>query len=187
MKKPRISNQSTQRQIISLLLSTQREGIMPVIAYMLHKGFFTNRCKSHHQYQGGLADHALEVYRIASRLRDQHEAKYKHCRKTSDESLILCCILHDLCKTFGFKGRNGETYCSGHGARSLFITRKLGLILTEDESAAIRCHMGVRHPHGDYIRLYDIARKSRLWYYVHKADGISASQHHHDGTFPVAA
>lgn len=184
---PMQKNNPTQREIISLLRSINSDDIIPIIAYMLNNDFFTSRCGSHHQYKGGNADHALEVYHIAKKLRDKHEAKYKHCRKVSDKSLILCCILHDLCKTSGFKGLNGQPFIGGHGSRSLFIARKHGLVLTEEESAAILCHMGLRNNSRRFAHLYDIAKHSRLCYYVHKADSISASLHHHDHSHHPAA
>ena len=117
---------STKTQIINLLRSTGREGIENVISLLENSKFFTVKCHSHHKYTGGMADHALETYNIAS----------KTSGNIPQDSLIICCLLHDLCDIYGHREHRG------HGQRSADLASKLcGLKLSEDEWNAIRYHM----------------------------------------------
>lgn len=59
--------------IISLLLETKREGIENVIHYLEESGFYdapSSICR-HHNWRGGLAEHCLGVYKIASELNNE--------------------------------------------------------------------------------------------------------------------
>ena len=116
----------TKTQIIDLLRSTNREGIENVITLLESSNFFTVKCHSHHKYTGGMADHALETLKIAQRMAGD----------VSQDSLIICCLLHDLCDISGHRNY------TGHGQRSADLASKLcGLKLNKDEWNAIRYHM----------------------------------------------
>ena len=116
----------TKTQIINLLRSTNREGIENVIALLESSDFFTVRCHSHHKYTGGMADHALETLEIAR----------KGSHDIPQDSLIICCLLHDLCDIYGYRQYRG------HGQRSVDLAvKECGLKLNEDEWNAIRYHM----------------------------------------------
>lgn len=117
---------STKTKIINLLRSTNREGIENVITLLENSDFFSVPCHSHHRYTGGMADHALETYNLAS----------KAARNIPKDSLIICSLLHDLCDI------RGHRKYSGHGQRSADLASKhCGLKLSKDEWNAIRYHM----------------------------------------------
>ena len=123
-------------RIISLILSTGREGAQRTVDYLLSSNFFTARCHSHHKFHGGLAKHSLEAYEIAHKV---------HMDMPND-SLILTTLLHDLCSAY----HPSSTHISGHGRRSERILKEIcRLDLTYEESKAIRYHM---HPFAEQTR-----------------------------------
>lgn len=156
---------SAEERIVAILQSTGREGVGNVISYMKSHGFFTRHCHSHHHYRGGLADHALQTLACALQSK-RSRARY---RGLDENSLALCAILHDICDC------RDHTIARGHGWRSLKMLRNCGLDLSEVESAAIRCHMGLgshsyEEPYYHYLKENDA-----LCSCIHHADGKSAS------------
>ena len=141
---------NTKTQIINLLRSTNREGMENVINLLENSNFFTAGCHSHHKYTGGMADHALETYNIAR----------KRYKGIPEDSLIICCLLHDLCDI------DGHSKYNGHGRRSAGLaTKHCGLKLSKDEWGAIRYHMRREEKRPDHTPL------GRA---VYRADKISA-------------
>ena len=61
---------SQRNEIITLLQSTQREGIDNVIHYLDDRGFFYRASSSnrHHNFPGGLAEHSLGTCKLAQLL-----------------------------------------------------------------------------------------------------------------------
>lgn len=156
-----------------MLLKTKRKGIENVIQYLEDSGFYeapSSICR-HHNWKGGLAEHCLGVYRIASEL--NNELPY--------ESLVIAGILRDVCKAsklyYDTSGniRRRHTHINGHGRRSIILLEQCELLLTEDERLAIRWHMGGHHAKGDEIEEVPRARKNELWKVIHKADKLDAS------------
>lgn len=145
---------NTKDQIINLLRSTNREGIENVINFLESSNFFTARCHSHHKYTGGMADHALETLNIAR----------KRSRGIPEDSLIICCLLHDLCDI------RGHREYSGHGERSANLAAKhCGLKLSKDEWNAIRYHMRTASKRPDNTALGSAV------YYADKVSAVSAA------------
>ena len=143
---------NTKTQIINLLRSTNREGIENVINFLENSDFFTARCHSHHKYTGGMADHALETLNIARMT----------ARGIPEDSLIICCLLHDLCDIYG------HWRYKGHGQRSADLAAKhCGLKLSKDEWNAIRYHMRIGPKRPDNTAL------GRAVYYADKASATS--------------
>ena len=143
---------NTKTQIINLLRSTNREGIENVINFLENSDFFTARCHSHHKYTGGMADHALETLNIARMT----------ARGIPEDSLIICCLLHDLCDI------DGHSKYKGHGRRSAGLaTKHCGLKLSKDEWGAIRYHMHREEKRPDHTPL------GRAVYYADKASATS--------------
>ena len=143
---------NTKTQIINLLLSTGREGIENVIKLLESSNFFTVRCHSHHKYTGGMADHALETLNIAR----------KTSRGIPEDSLIICCLLHDICDIYG------HWKYKGHGQRSAdLVAKHCGLKLSKDEWNAIRYHMRRGYKRPDHTRL------GMAVYYADKASAAS--------------
>ena len=141
--------------IINLLLSTDRKGITDIIDLLNTSDFYTAPAstKYHGNYEGGLAQHSLNVY-------NQFSLKcHLYKLKVPRESIILCSILHDILKintyTKGTKWRkdkkdNWEEYQTylyedklpiGHGEKSIIILQKY-IKLTDQEIMLIRWHMG---------------------------------------------
>lgn len=91
-------NQAIKEQkelFISLLRSTNREGIEDLIDFLENKSdFFTAPASSkfHNNFEGGLLDHTLNVYRNFKNLL---EMKNVH---VEEDSIIISALCHDLCK-----------------------------------------------------------------------------------------
>lgn len=149
---------------ISLLRSTDRQGIDSVIEYLEKVGFFeapasVNR---HLSYVGGLVEHSLNVHRMAMMLRGQMvEMKLELAEQLAEDSVTIAALLHDVCKANIYKTAKKwrkdeqnrweqyDTYETdysrfplGHGEKSVIMLLRLGLTLTNDEILAIRWHMG---------------------------------------------
>lgn len=168
---------TTKGEIVKLLISTNREGIENVLMYFEESGFYeapSSICR-HHNWKGGLAEHCLGVYRIASELNDE----------LPRESLIIAGILHDICKAsklyYDSDGiiHRRHTQIKGHGRRSIKLLEQCGLLLTEDERLAIRWHMGGHHASNEERAEVERARQNPLWKVIHKADQLDASGKYH--------
>ena len=120
---------NTKTRITDLLRSTKRKGIENVISLLENSNYFTVGCHSHHQYAGGMADHALQTWRFAKR----------RAWKIPEDSLIITTLLHDICDI------NSVHEIKGHGWRSAeLLTKYCGLVMSRDEWNAIRYHMRCR-------------------------------------------
>ena len=143
----------TRQTIIELLRNTGRKGIENVIELLENSNFFSIGCHSHHKYEGGLADHALETLSIARR----------RCRNVSDESIVIASLLHDLCDI------NRYRKIKGHGWRSAeLLTKICHLEMSTDEYNAVRYHMKDK---------YERPVRTSLELGVYTADKRSASKH----------
>ncbi len=148
----------------STLRSTNRKGIDKAIEYLRNTDFYyaPSSTKFHSNYQGGLLDHSILVLSTAAGLRDAMvKIKPELADRLTDESLIISCLLHDLCKVgfyvpkekwkkdendkwVSYRGYDVEdTFPIGHGEKSVILLQWLGVELTIDEMLAIRYHMGL--------------------------------------------
>ena len=158
---------TTEEKVIFVetsLQSTARVGIDKVIEYLRNTDFYyaPSSTKFHSNYQGGLLDHSILVLSTAAGLRDAMvKMKPELADRLTDESLIISCLLHDLCKVgfyvpkekwkkdendkwVSYRGYDVEdTFPIGHGEKSVILLQWLGLSLTIDEMLAIRYHMGL--------------------------------------------
>ena len=80
--------------IDDFLLGTDRDGMVNLLSYMHDHGFFEAPCSgaAHLAKKGGLAEHSLNVLDVASVLFHKLNCDF------SMDSLIICCLLHDLGK-----------------------------------------------------------------------------------------
>ncbi|MDE7426050.1 MAG: HD domain-containing protein [Lachnospiraceae bacterium] len=163
-----------REEIENLLLNTGRENIEKLIEHMDENGFFTAPCSGsfHLAYEGGLAEHSLNVCEMAFRLFETFKQDGIEEKGVTEESVIIAAILHDLGKMGQFgksnyvpnmlKGRatkanpNPEPYQSekkpfitnpellyvDHEIRSIQIASQF-IELTEEESFAILNHNGM--------------------------------------------
>lgn len=167
-------------EIISLLLSTQRDGVSAVLEYLDRSGFYYRASSpfGHHNFPGGLAEHSLGTYKLAAASHPD----------LPQDSLIIAALLHDICKSdrFWFKGRSirqhtpKSTMDSLHSVRSIVILKDCGLRLTPSERLAIRWHMKgpnkrLRNPREDAD--HRRAVRDPLWNAVFYADKTDAKAH----------
>ena len=173
---------SQRKEIIDLLRSTCREGVENVLQYLDDSGFYyrASSANGHHNFPGGLAEHCLGTYK--------HAKKDPRASRVDSNSLIICALLHDICKSdrFWFKGRSIRQHTpkceldSRHSVRSIAILKDCGLQLSQEERRAIRWHMKgankrCRNPKND--RDHSIAIKEDLWNIVFWADKNDAKEH----------
>lgn len=162
--------EKNKQEFLNLLMSVKREGIDNVVAWLTSDkcDFFIAPASAgfHGNYKGGLCEHSLNVYKAAMQMRDNVLSLSKKYNESvtevcPDESVIICTLLHDLCKAnlyeieikFTKDGDNqwrqyeaytiNDKFPMGHGEKSVFLAQKLGLQLTGQEALAIRHHMGI--------------------------------------------
>ena len=158
------SDKNCKEEILALLRSTEREGIEDVIGDLETWGFFTAPASAGHHLnvEGGLARHSLNTCQAALAVWEAMktvEPSLEH--EVKRDSIILCSLLHDVCKAEIYKkgkrnrknpetGRWEEvdayevdyTACPlGHGEKSVIRLLQWGFKLTMDEILAIRWHM----------------------------------------------
>ncbi|MBR6409779.1 MAG: HD domain-containing protein [Clostridia bacterium] len=140
-----------------------REGSQKLLEYLCSEkssDFFTAPASTrfHGAYEGGLAEHSLNVYDCLVDLLPRLQARYPGKFDYSEESIAIVALLHDLCKVNFYKTeyRNvkkdgvwtSTPYFSiddqlpyGHGEKSVYIISGY-MRLSRDEAFAIRYHMG---------------------------------------------
>ena len=164
--------------ICKLLKSTGRENMDKVLSYLETRGFYDSPAsvRHHNNFRGGLAKHSLEVYRAAMELNKE--------AKLPESSVIICSLLHDVCKIDQYVMQNGhpvrvdENCHKGHGRRSMFILKRgCSLPLNYDEEMAIWWHMGERkESKGRLLKERDNPANIELCKLIQRADGIAAHQ-----------
>lgn len=138
-------------------------------------GFFTAPASREHHlaYDGGLADHSVNVCMELIRLTEDNGIIWK-----DERSPYIVGLCHDLCKCDAYKkvgdcySGNNERLLHGHGEKSVILASRI-FELTEEEECCIRYHMG------EYYRKdwdgFDASIKkypSVLW--THVADMIAS-------------
>ena len=169
------------------LLSTNREGMKDLIAYMEEIGFFEAPCSggNHLACQFGLVHHSRNVMMAAENIGYALLGKVKYAEIR--DSVIIASLLHDLgkCGDYGkqmyvpnilksgkaseakpFK-RNPALLPLDHATRSIKLAT-LFIDLTEDEEFAIRYHDGLYETanygvKGHETPLYLILHFADLW------------------------
>lgn len=147
-----------------LLLSTKRDGVEKVCDNLEKLGFFEAPASTrfHLSIEGGLLEHSLHVCDMAVMLREQMVAKNPELEsKLPLESVILCGLLHDVCKAeiykIGYRNKKNEEtgkwesvpvyetdythFPIGHGEKSVIRLMSWGIQLSMEEMLAIRWHM----------------------------------------------
>ncbi|NFD31014.1 HD domain-containing protein [Clostridium botulinum] len=152
-----------KERIINLLSSVERKGIDRVIKYLEESDFFVAPASTrfHGNYQGGLAEHSLNVYELFK------EKNKRFDFGLSEDTMKIVALLHDTCKinfyTVYDKNVNiaaagekpkwikmpaygvNDLLPIGHGEKSVIILQQL-MPLTKDEVLMIRWHMGGYEP-----------------------------------------
>lgn len=152
-----------KEEFVSLLKSTNRDGVDYVIEDLEKLGFFSAPASSkfHLNHECGLLEHSLNVCNMALDLR---EVAVKHNddlrNRLSRESVIIASLLHDVCKADIYKpvmkrkknemglyedvpgyDLDYSNFPMGHGEKSVMMLLLSGLEMSDDEMLAIRWHM----------------------------------------------
>ena len=140
---------------LNLLSLVSRPGITDLTEYLETSSFFDSPAstKYHNNFPGGLCLHSLIVTRMFSKRNEKLE------NSLPLDSVILCGILHDLCKV-GYYHQEGEVWKSDkthpanqlHGCLSVQIAEQY-IKLTPEEEAVIKFHMGLFSVYG-YVKEY---------------------------------
>lgn len=172
---------TNKEKYIELLKATKRDGIDNLIERLEKDGFFTAPCSTryHLSKEGGLLEHSLNVYDIATRLKKALNSDLPQ------ESIALATLLHDIGK-MGRYGKpmyipspplkNGGTPATPyqynkelmnfpHEVLSADIAREY-IELTEDEYFAILMHNG---KYGCFYKEID-GHETELYLITHSAD-----------------
>lgn len=180
-------NGQMNHQIDNLLLSTNRPGIENVINH-LHRNddaFYKvpASTKFHDNFHGGLAKHSMDVY-LEAKVMYERLVESGEQPSFGMDSVILCSLLHDVCKIDEYEMVNGKCrhtrqYHRGgpHGLKSERLLRNWNLDLNNDERQAIIWHMGAyAHDAREiYATTYrPVASSSRLVKLIHEADHRAA-------------
>ena len=169
--------QENKQRIETLLRSTRRKGIENVLGYLEKHDFYhvPSSLHRHHNWTGGLAQHALGVY-------DRLKATATDLPK---ESVIIAALFHDICKTRKhYRDKHGKWkelpdsvfHYKGHGYRSVkLLENTCGLSLTKEERGAIRWHMGGYNIDKGQVRNFFANKSNPLWRLLYNADRYNAS------------
>lgn len=174
-----------KEEFISLLRSTNREGIEEVIQFLEKSDFYKAPASTrfHGSFEGGLLEHSMKVYEIL-----KHKVKNSVLNlNVSDDTLIIIALLHDICKVNFYKvdyrnakNERGEwekvpyytvddTIPYGHGEKSVMMITEY-MKLTVEEKYCIRWHMGFTEPKEAYNTLGQAFKKFPLALILHEAD-----------------
>lgn len=183
--------ESNKELILTLLNSVERDGMKELIEWLEQSDFFTAPAstKYHGNYEGGLAEHSINVFNNLCGILKQHNLPepYRY------DTVIVSSLLHDLCKVnFYKKGtrnvkENGqwvtkETWeidekfpCGDHSDKSIIIIQQF-IKLKPEEILAIRSHMGafdsaVKGGSGFLNKIFDC---SKLAVCLHLADMMAS-------------
>ena len=172
-------------EFIEILKETGRENIDYVIEDLEDLGFFEAPAssKNHFNFEGGLVEHSLNVYKIAIMLKEQIiKLRPDIVNRIPDDSIAIAALLHDVCKADIYKkvvkkvkneigvwepqesyNIDYSNFPLGHGEKSVIILLRSGLDLSDDEIIAIRWHMGGFEPKenqkiGDIVKVKIISQ-----------------------------
>ncbi len=141
----------------------KREGADKMWEYLTSPSsdFFSSPASArfHGAYEGGLAEHSLNVYDCLCDYLNRERAKGLYDMNYSEETIAIVSLLHDVCKINCYKPsfRNVKDETGtwikvptyefddkmpyGHGEKSVYIINGY-MRLTREEAFAIRYHMG---------------------------------------------
>ena len=119
-----------------------------LINYLKQSDFFSAPASTiyHGNYKGGLAEHSLNIYTLFKEHRERFNLK------VSDDTMVICSILHDVCKIGKYIIEDGVSrfnpYFIHKGHSKLSLKRIQQFIeLTKEEKEIILYHMG---PYGTH-------------------------------------
>lgn len=193
-----VNNENIKR-FETMLRECKRDGIEELIGFLRKSDFYTAPASTryHSCHEGGLLEHSLNVADCL--LNKLENPTWKNILgEVGHESIILCALLHDVCKTYFYvvemknkkvykdtgkkidsNGRyDWETvpgytvddkYPYGHGEKSVMMVERY-IKLTPEERYAIRWHMGFTEPKESWNTLTAAMNKYPLVLAIHEAD-----------------
>ena len=148
----------TKEEILKLLKLVKRRGMGKLIKHLEEHGYFTSPAstKFHGNFEGGLAEHSLKVYKALYFLDNWLKTKLP------PDTKIICGLLHDVCKIGIYHKKTKDPlpegleedpwfyerkdpFPIGHSEKSIIILQQY-IKLTLEEMALIRWHMGAHDP-----------------------------------------
>lgn len=182
-----IINNELAQEFESLLLSTHREGIDKLIAYLkLKTDFFSAPASTrfHSSCPGGLLQHSMNVYKM---LETKSQTETWKSTLSREDTIIIVSLLHDICKAnfYAVEMRNHKNEDGvwekypfyiiddknpyGHGEKSVMMIMEF-MKLTAEEKYAIRWHMGFSEPKENYNALGKAMEYYPIVVALHEAD-----------------
>ena len=159
-----------------------RDGSDKLLDYLVHKSdFFTAPAstKYHSAYEGGLAQHSLNVYQCLKAYLERDRVKDVYgVGGYTEEQIAIVALLHDICKTDIYKVdyRNAkneqgqwekvpyyrieDSLPYGHGEKSVYMISGF-MRLSREEAMAIRWHMGFSY--GDVADRNSVGRAFEMF------------------------
>ena len=187
----------------AVALIEKKEGVNELVHWLdTETDFFIAPASTnfHGNYEGGLAEHSLNVARFALHnfniiLQAKPDLEYLR------DSVIFCGLFHDVCKVNFYnkqekwtKDANNkwvsyrgyavkDTFPFGHGEKSVYLILKL-MKLTDAEALAIRWHMGhtemsVNFANSSQNYAFSEAMNHPLVRLIHGADMLSMTIEDH--------
>lgn len=147
-------------------------------SHLIKAGFFEAPAstKYHGNYAGGLCDHSINVAEVLIDLTEKLNLSWQR-----SESPLIIGFFHDLCKIDNYVLEpdfekweyNTNTLYKGHGDKSLMLLSSL-LLLTEEEAACIRYHMGAFTKETEWSDYTSAIHKFPNVLFTHTADMVAA-------------
>lgn len=193
-KKQQPKEQTTADQVITLLRSTNREGVEDLIEYLTKSDYFIAPASTqyHGAYTGGLAEHSLNVLDSLMALYSFLKKEKYNVPELAQDSIIIVALLHDVCKINCYKedfrnvkDDNGvwqkvpcykrePLLAMGHAGKSVFIIQNF-IALSVEEAQAIFWHMGAydTSPYNTWNEMGQAYDENLLAFLLHQADMLS--------------
>ena len=183
---------TNKEKFTKILMKVKRPGIEKLMEFLEKSTFFTDpaSAKYHDAFEGGLCQHSLDVYENYIRLTG---TDYE------DETAIITCLLHDICKIGTYKieyrnvkneqtgqwekvaqyGYNDNPFPYGHGEKSVLMINQY-IKLTKEEMLMIRWHMGAYESKECWKDLGDAQAMYKSVLYIHFADMLASKGYIHN-------
>ena len=165
-----------------------RDGVDRLMDYIEKSDFYTTPASTrfHGAYEGGLLAHSLNVYENLYQKQAYDAVWKEQLKDIADESLIICGLLHDICKTnyYTIEMRNkkidgrweqvpfyavDDKIPYGHGEKSVMMIEEY-IKLIPIERFAIRWHMGPYSGTQDWQTYAEAMKKYPLCLAIFEAD-----------------
>ena len=195
-----IDKKAHKEEFLTLLRSTEREGVEDLLEELERLGFFEAPASAGHHLNeaGGLVLHSLNTCKAALAVWESMQKLEPWLAKEIErESVIIASLLHDVCKSDIYKPTirrqknelgvwedrpawdvSYKSFPFGHGEKSVVMVLYGGITLTDAEMCAIRWHMGawgLNFNSYEDQRSYDTAQEVYpLVSIIHAADSLAA-------------